>query len=122
MLKLEEGNCYYALVETEQPPYIGEEIVIYGYPFGKRLNDNVMDLNISFAKGYVSSNQIIKGINTTLLDISAKAGNSGSPIVSVDSGKVIGILKGSLSGGVRNQEEVNYMLPISYIDRVLSNE
>lgn len=86
------------------------------------MNDNVMDLNISFAKGYVSSNQVINGVNTTLLDISAKAGNSGSPIVSVESGKVIGILKGSLTGGANNREEVNYMLPMSYIDQVLLDE
>ena len=120
LIKIEEYKHFYAYVELEQKPYLGEEIVIYGYPFGKRLNDSVMDLNISFAKGYVSSNQTIKGINKTILDISAKAGNSGSPIISVESGRVIGILCGSLLGGANNREEINYMLPISYINRVLN--
>ena len=116
---MEAGNYYYSYIEIDDPPYLGEEIVIYGYPFGKRMNDNVMELNISFAKGYVSSNQTINGITKTLLDISAKAGNSGSPIISVESGKVIGILCGSILGGSNNHEEINYMLPIKYIDNVL---
>ena len=119
MLKVEDGRYYYSYVELNDDPYPGEEIVIYGYPFGSRMNDNVMQLNISFARGYISSNQTKNGIDRTLLDISAKAGNSGSPIISVESGKVIGILCGSMLGGRDNREEVNYMLPISYIDRVL---
>ena len=120
LIKIEDGSYYYAYVEMDERPYLGEEIVIYGFPFGKQLNDNVMDLNISFAKGYVASNQIIGGINKTLLDISAKAGNSGSPIVSTDSGRVIGILCGSMLGGSNNREEINYMLPLSYIDRIVA--
>ena len=62
---------------------------------------------------------MVNGINRTLLDISAKAGNSGSPIISTESGKVIGILCGSMLGGLNNREEINYMIPISYIDKVL---
>lgn len=78
-----------------------------------------MKLNISFAQGYVSSNQVVNGIDRTLLDISAKAGNSGSPIVSTETGRVIGILCGSM---IQGNEEVNYMLPISYISRVIDSE
>lgn len=119
LIKLEYGDYYYSGVELEEEPYLGEEIVIYGFPFGKRMNDNVMDLSISFARGYVSSNQIINGVKKTLLDISAKAGNSGSPIVCVDTGRVIGILCGSILGGGNNREEVNYMVPISYLTKFL---
>ena len=119
LLKIEEGDYYYSYLELEKSPYPGEEIIILGYPFGKNVNDDVMALNISFAKGYVSSNQVVNGINRTLLDISAKAGNSGSPIISTESGKVIGILCGSMLGGLNNREEINYMIPISYIDKVL---
>ena len=119
IIKLELDDYYYACIDmSEQLPVIGDEIVIYGYPFGQQLNDDVMDLSISFAKGYVSSNQRKNGINRTLLDISAKAGNSGSPIISIESGNVIGILCGSVLGGKENREEINYMLPISYINNV----
>lgn len=120
LLKIEDGNYYYSCIETDIKPYLGEEIVLLGYPFGKRVNDDVMALNISFAKGYISSNQTVNGIDRSLLDISAKAGNSGSPVISVESGNVIGILCGSMLGGSNNREEINYMIPISYIDRVLT--
>jgi V8-like Glu-specific endopeptidase len=39
-----------------------------------------MDMNISLTKGYVSSRQRKEGANIFLIDISAKAGNSGSPV------------------------------------------
>lgn len=116
VLKL-EGSCYdYAYVDdSEQLPRPGRDIVILGFPFGSRMNDDVMELGISFTKGYVSSNQTISGQKRTLLDISAKAGNSGSPVIDYITGKVIGILSGSYTGGARNAEEINYMIPIQYV-------
>ena len=95
----------------------GEEIVIYGYPLGDRLNDDVLKLNISFGKGFVSSNQVI-GIKRTMLDISAKHGNSGSPIISCENGKVIGLLSGAVPGQEAG-DEVNYMIPICYLHDLL---
>ena len=105
--------------ETE----IGEEVVIYGYPLGSILNDDVFDLNISFAKGNVSSTQIDKGIKHTMLAISAKSGNSGSPIISCKNGKVVGIFRGSIN--VPNEflvEEINYMHPICYLKELLEEK
>lgn len=101
-------------------PHCGEEIVIYGYPLGDRLTDDVIDLNISFAKGYVSSNQIKDSIKKTMLDISAKHGNSGSPIISLENGKVLGILSGSVIGA-NIADEVNYMIPICYLKELLDD-
>lgn len=99
---------------------LGEEIALYGFPFGQQMNDDVMELNISFTRGYISSYQTIKGRACALLDISAKAGNSGSPVVSFENGKVIGFLSGSILGGNDNREEVNYMLPTSLLDDLLT--
>ena len=98
---------------------MGEEIALYGFPFGQRMNDDVMNLNISFTKGYISSYQVIKGQPRALLDISAKAGNSGSPVVSCENGKIIGFLSGSILGGNENREEVNYMIPVSCLRDML---
>ena len=91
-----------------------EDVIIYGYPLGSNLNDDVFNLNISFAKGNVSSNQVIDGIKKTMLDISAKHGNSGSPIISCKTGKVVGALKGIVPGQDA-WEEVNYMMPVCYL-------
>lgn len=116
IIKLESGTYYYAMVdESGMLARPGTDIVILGFPFGSRMNDDVMNLGISFTKGYVSSNQVISGQRRTLLDISAKAGNSGSPVIDYKKGCVIGILSGSYTGGARNAEEINYMIPIGYL-------
>lgn len=116
IIKLEDSCYYYAFVDdSDQLPRPGRDIVILGFPFGSRMNDDVMELGISFTKGYVSSNQTISGQKRTLLDISAKAGNSGSPVIDYRTGKVVGILSGSYIGGARNTEEINYMIPIQYL-------
>ncbi|MBQ3640780.1 MAG: SEL1-like repeat protein [Spirochaetia bacterium] len=100
-----------------------EDVVLYGYPLGNRLNDDVKELNISIAKGYISSHQVYEGLNITLLDISAKCGNSGSPVISCKNGKVTGIFSGSIN--IPNDflvEEVNYMHPICYLKELLEEK
>ena len=72
------------------------------------------NLNISYAKGNISSHQEKYNIKLTMLDISAKHGNSGSPIISQETGKVIGILSGAIPGQEAG-DEVNYMIPICYL-------
>ena len=99
--------------ETE----IGEDVVIYGYPLGSILNDDVFNLNISFAKGNVSSSQVNKGINITLLDLLAPCGNSGSPVISCKTGKVVGILSAAILG-TNSIDWINYMHQISYLKKL----
>ena len=76
---------------------------------------NTTTMNISLTKGYVSSRQRKEGANIFLIDISAKAGNSGSPVIDMRTGKVAGILCGSLlnQNGTLT-EEINYMRPLDY--------
>lgn len=96
----------------------GEDVVIYGYPLGSILNDDVFSLNISFAKGNVSSNQVIKGIKKTMLDISAKHGNSGSPLISCKTGKAVGTLTASVPVDDPT-DEINYMMPVCHLHELL---
>ena len=118
--KANEYNGPYAEIDFDRDKAtIGEEIALYGFPFGQRMNDNVMELNISYTKGYISSYQKINGHSRGLLDISAKAGNSGSPVASCENGKIIGFLSGSILGGNNNREEVNYMIPTSELKLIL---
>ena len=105
----------------DEDVYIGEEIIIHEYPFCIKVADNVTSVSIGFSRGYVSSMQTKNGRRQALLDISAKAGNSGSPVISVESGNVIGVLSGSILGGRDNWEEVNYMIPISSLNNLLSD-
>lgn len=116
LLKMEDFHGNFATLETHDTPCIlGDEIVILGYPFGSKIDDNVMNLGVSFTKGYISSMQKQNGISRTLLDISAKAGNSGSPVIHMATGQVVGILCGSITNQNNSiTEEINYMSPIQH--------
>ena len=121
ILKLERSNHWAAKLDMTESYQLGDDIIILGFPFGAKMADDVSQMSASFTRGYISSIQKKDGLKRGLLDISAKAGNSGSPVVSVDSGNVIGILSGSVLGGVNNREEVNYMIPVEYVLRLLSD-
>ncbi len=95
---------------------IGDEVVTFGYPLGYELpKTNLFGPNISFYKGYISSNQIHDGNSVAFLDIDVKSGNSGSPVISLKTGKVIGIISGAKVGGnLLLKEKMPYMIPIQH--------
>ena len=118
IIKIESRRTFpFIALDDREEAEVGEDIVLYGYPLGNNLNDDVLNLNISFDKGSVSSNQIKDNIKITTLSIAAKHGHSGSPIISRENGKVIGILKGGLNPDYENNptDEINYMVPICYL-------
>ena len=115
IIKIEQKRKCCAVLDIDREAELGEEIAILGYPFGAKMSDDVSKMSVSFTRGYISSKQVKDGKRRTLLDISAKAGNSGSPVISLETGGVVGVLSGSIMGGVNNMEEVNYMIPIDYI-------
>jgi len=116
LLKMQSGTYeYLKLADQEFKPKMGEEIAILGFPFGGLVADKIEDLSLSLTKGYVSSIQKKNGIKNAYLDISARKGNSGSPVIDTNTGIVIGILCGSIVSGSENHvEEINYMRPITY--------
>ena len=107
---------YFPLEESCILPDMGDEVVVFGYPLGYELpKTNFFGPNISFYRGYITSNQVSDGNSVTFLDVDAKSGNSGSPVISVKTGKVIGIMSGIKVGGraVLN-EKMPYMIPIQH--------
>ncbi len=121
IIKLEDGDYSYVEVNVEKKPAkLGKEVVILGYPLGKMIADDVMCLGISLCKGYVSSHQIVKGVEYTMLDVDVKPGYSGSPVIQVDTGKVIGILSGSLVNK-ENNHGVDYMMPLWHLNNLLED-
>lgn len=111
-----ESTIKFPFIELDDPkePNIEDEVVLYGYPLGDDLNDDILDLNVSFNKGYVSSIQVKDGIKQIMLDIAATHGNSGGPVISCKTGKVEGLL----TGGIR--EIVPYVVPICYLHDLLN--
>lgn len=117
VLQMENDDGVYAqLGSLDELPAPGEDIVLLGYPFGSVVCDDVKEMNISFTRGYISSNQKRKGITRTFLDIAARGGNSGSPVVSARTGHVLGILNGCIYKKNKElTEEINFMTPIQYL-------
>lgn len=110
------GSQYLSIEQDPLLPEIGEEVVVFGYPLGYEMpKTNKFGPNISFYKGYVSSNQVKNGNSITFLDIDVKSGNSGSPVISARTGKVMGIISGIKLGGNRAlTEKMPYMIPIQH--------
>ena len=117
LLKMEHyGSGVLPIEKRTILPELGEEVVVFGYPLGYEMpQSNFFGPNISFYKGYVSSNQIKDGNSVTFLDIDVKSGNSGSPVISTKTGKVIGIMSGVKVGGkIGLNEKMPYMIPIQH--------
>ena len=110
------GHGFLPIEKRNVLPELGEEVVVFGYPLGYEVpHSNFFGPNISFYKGYVSSNQIKDGNSITFLDIDIKSGNSGSPVISTKTGKVIGIISGIRVGGKQAlTEKMPYMIPIQH--------
>lgn len=117
LLKMEHyGSGFLPIEQRNILPELGEEVVVFGYPLGYEMpQSNFFGPNISFYKGYVSSNQTKDGNSVTFLDIDVKSGNSGSPVISTKTGKVIGIMSGIKVGGkIALTEKMPYMIPIQH--------
>lgn len=115
-----EGSNYETmpLRPAEGPaPYSGEEIVLLGYPFGSRLSQGNDDaLRASSMPGRISSiQQVSSEVEICYIDCTALFGNSGSPVISCDDGRVVGVFSGSRGYKGQNgfTEEMNFFYPIS---------
>ena len=89
-------NNYFFDLETDYTKLTtGEDVAVYGFPFGSALNENVMELEPSLTKGYIASKNKISGRKCYYLDIRSAPGNSGGPVFSLKTNKCIGYLCGS---------------------------
>ena len=99
-LKEIKDNFYYEVETDFSSIKTGDDVSIYGYPFGFDLNDNVDDLEPSLTKGYVASRNKAQGSYCYYLDIRSAPGNSGGPVFAQKSKKVIGYLCGVYGNGL----------------------
>ena len=95
-------------------------VYLLGYPFGVSRFDE-MSINEGKITSYQKATDKMLGqIN---LDIQAKGGNSGSPLIDAETSEVIGVFCGSaLSRGSEIVEEINYARPIEYVWNMLDRE
>lgn len=117
LLKLDGVNFpAMAIASAELQLNPGAEIALLGYPFGAKLSDNIDHLVPSIFEGKISSKQVRDGREQYFVDMQAKRGNSGGPVIDRRTGLVVGVLCGSqLEGTSHFVEEINYIRPVKYI-------
>ena len=111
ILQLEDCvDNYFFEIETDFSTLkTGDDVAIYGFPFGSDLNENVMELEPSLTKGYIASKNKIAGHNCYYLDIRSAPGNSGGPVFSLKTNKCIGYLCGSYGSDRANMIYIRTM-------------
>jgi serine protease Do len=82
----------------------GEEVAICGYPLAASSHDpatgNIsLEMPIRVAAGILSGQRIDAGVGLLEVDFPILPGNSGGPLISVQSGSVLGIAKATITVG-----------------------
>ncbi|MCR4642129.1 MAG: AAA family ATPase [Lachnospiraceae bacterium] len=100
-------------IESVQP---AEETLLLGFPLGDEIAAHQADqLTISHFSGRIASVQNVHGIDRVYIDSTALHGNSGSPVISRQDGRMIGVFSGSVTPSKNgNLDELNFFYPISY--------
>ena len=121
IIQLEDchDNYFFELEEDYKSIKTGDDVAIYGFPYGQGLNEDVMDLEPSLTKGYVASKNKIMGKKCYYLDIFSAPGNSGGPAFALKDNKVIGYLCGSVGSDRAN---IIYIRSLEYFFENLVKE
>ena len=121
ILKLEDckSNYFFELEMDYTTLKTGDDVAIYGFPFGSELNEDVMALEPSLTKGYIASKNKIDGRNCYYLDIRSAPGNSGGPVFSLKTKKCIGYLCGSYGS---DRSNIIYVRTMEYFLKNLVKE
>jgi S1-C subfamily serine protease len=134
LLRLHPHAAYpqgYPIIDLEDIEEIheGMEIATCGFPMGNMLFNQLGTVTSSFSRGIISSIIPAAGVDREhlkgyQLDLRATHGNSGGPVFSWASGRVIGILQGGVNDEYGNHlfsraESVYRLLDLGIVDRIL---
>lgn len=113
IIQLEDckNNNFFELETDYSTLNTGDDVAIYGFPFGGELNENIMELEPSLTKGYIASKNKISGRSCYYLDIRSAPGNSGGPVFSLKTNKCIGYLCGSFG---TDRSNIIYIRTLEY--------
>jgi S1-C subfamily serine protease len=101
LLKVEKSNLPYLSLGSESEVTSGDDIAIIGYPFSAGTEDHILPTKFCLFGSVAATDSITK--NGTKVDAiyfqgPAVKGLSGSPIISLQSGHVVGIQTAKLAG------------------------
>ena len=120
LLKMDGSNFpAMPLRPASQPIAETESTILMGYPLGGMLSGGDLNgLRVNHFAGRISSAQDARRGSTTIrryyVDTTGLHGNSGSPVISQEDGRMIGVFSGATAPGEGSLDELNFFYPISY--------
>lgn len=121
MLKMDGRGFPVMPIRTpDQPILTTETTILPGYPLGGMLNNDRLDeLAPSHFSGQIASHQAKRrgshDIVHYYLDSRGLHGNSGSPVISQEDGRMVGVFSGSIIPKTKGSlDELNLFFPIHY--------
>ncbi|MBN1274586.1 MAG: trypsin-like peptidase domain-containing protein [Candidatus Aminicenantes bacterium] len=105
-----EGRYRFCLGDNEETR-VGQNILFLGYPFGMP--------QLTAHMGYVSSIHEKNGKEIIQIDGSVNGGNSGGPLLSIDTGNVVGIITRAITG-IIEEEFNNLIIALQNNQKILS--
>ncbi|MAV86955.1 MAG: hypothetical protein CMM67_01770 [Rhodospirillaceae bacterium] len=102
-------NSKVASLDCDKKPVIGSPVGAFGHPFS---------LSFSGTRGIVSGEKYRWGRTWVQTDAPINSGNSGGPLISLETGKVIGISSATLSKS--RTEGLNFAVPMIQVCKVIN--
>ena len=111
ILQLQERETYPTLMLEDNPlPVLGEDIMVLGYPLGTKLG-----LELTISPGIVSSIRNLPEISLIQTNAAINHGNSGGPMLSLRTGKVLGIV----TAKAKDSESIGFAINIKELKKIL---
>ena len=102
-------NATEARLGCNEKPEMGNPVVVFGHPAG---------LNFTGTRGIISGTTFVGGNESLQTDAPLNSGNSGGPLISLKSGKVVGVSQAKIS---RNDTEgLNLTVSIDHVCKIVS--
>jgi serine protease Do len=113
LLQLRDAVSYPVLqLEENFAPNLGDDVIVLGYPLGIKLG-----LEITVSTGIISSTRALPEVNLIQTNAAINHGNSGGPMISRRSGKVIGIV----TAKARDSESIGFAINVNELKQILEN-
>lgn len=103
------GEAIEARLACNETPQMGNAVVIFGHPSG---------LNFTGTRGIISGTIFVAGNESLQTDAPLSSGNSGGPLISVTTGKVVGVSEATYDK--ENSEGLNLTVSIDHACKILS--
>lgn len=111
ILQLQDRETYPTLALEDNPmPVLGEDIMVLGYPLGTKLG-----LELTISPGIVSSIRNLPEISLIQTNAAINHGNSGGPMLSLRTGKVLGVV----TAKAKDSESIGFAINIKELKKIL---